>query len=140
MENSLMSHKDAYVSLFARLLLSLIFLYSGIGKLIAPEATIAYISNTGLPFAQLGYAAALFVELVLAVALLVGYRTAWVAIGMSIFTLAAALAFHFDFSDRGQVIAFLKNLAICGGLLQVAVSGAGGFSIDSLRSQPRLPQ
>lgn len=138
MENPLMNHKDAYVSLLARLLLSLIFLYSGIGKLIEPGATIAYISDTGIPFAQLGYASALFVELVLAVALLVGFRTAWVAIGMSIFTLAAALVFHFDFSERGQIIAFLKNLAICGGLLQVAVSGPGGFSIDALRGQLRI--
>ena len=61
---------------------------------------------------------------------LVGVSPLW---GLLAFTLAAALAFHHDFADQNQMIHFLKNVAIVGGLLQVAAFGAGSFSIDGLR-------
>lgn len=121
--------------LFGRALLVALFLFSGIGKLMAPSATIAYIAASGAIFPPLAYAIALFVELGLATALLLGYRVRPVALLMAAFTLMTALLFHNHFGDKGQLINFMKNLAICGGLLQVAVFGAGTFSLDHLRAQ-----
>jgi len=121
--------------LFGRALLVALFLFSGIGKLMAPSATIAYIAASGAPLPSLAYAIALFVELGLATALLLGYRVRPVALLMAAFTLMTALLFHNHFADKGQLINFLKNLAICGGLLQVAVFGAGTYSLDHLRAQ-----
>ena len=134
---SIMNGKHAYLSLLARFLLSLLFLYSGIGKLMTPEATIAYIGKAGLPFPPAAYAVALVIELGFALALALGYRTAFVAIVMSIFTLMADLAFHASFAEKMQVISFLKDIAICGGLLQIIASGPGWFSIDARQKQSR---
>src|SRR6266404_1004019 len=64
------------VCLLGRILISIIFLISGISKVTAPAATIAYVASAGLPFPQLGL---VMVELVLAPALVLGYRTRWVA-------------------------------------------------------------
>ncbi|SEJ25214.1 Uncharacterized membrane protein YphA, DoxX/SURF4 family [Azotobacter beijerinckii] len=97
--------------------------------------TLGYIGSTGLPFPTLALAVALLIELGFATALLVGYRTRLVATVMAGFTLATALAFHNQFGDQNQLIHFLKNLAIAGGLLQVAAFGAGALSLDAYRSR-----
>ena len=64
--------------------------------------------------------------------LVVGYQTRIVASVMTIFAVATAVSFHHDFADQNQMIHFLKNFAIAGGLLQIVAFGAGAFSIDSL--------
>lgn len=118
-----------------RALLGGLFLISGLGKLAAPAATQAYIAAAGLPAPALAYAGALVVEIGLAGALIAGYRTRPVALLMAAFTLVTAFAFHFQLADQGQTIHFLKNLAIAGGLLQVAAYGAGAYSLDALRGR-----
>lgn len=116
-----------------RLLMSVIFLASGIGKLMAPAATIAYITSAGLPLPSVSYGAAAFVEVVGGALLLVGYRTRPVAAVLCLFALAAAAFFHNHFADQNQLIHFLKNLAIAGGLLQVVAFGGGAWSLDARR-------
>jgi putative oxidoreductase len=81
----------------------------------------------------LDYLAAVFVEVGLGLALLVGYRTRAVAAVMAAFTLVTAFAFHFNLGDQNQFIHFLKNLSIVGGLLQVVAFGGGAFSLDARR-------
>jgi len=116
-----------------RLLMSVLFLASGIGKLMAPAATIAYIASAGLPLPAISYGAAAFVEVVGGALLLVGYRARPVAAVLCLFTLAAAAFFHNHFADQNQLIHFLKNLAIAGGLLQVVAFGSGAWSLDARR-------
>ena len=128
-------NKENHLSLAGRTLLSLLFLYAGIGKLMAPSATCSYIANAVFPFPTLSYAAALLVELGCATTLLLGYRTAVSAAVMAIFTLLAGLIFHSNFSEKMQLISFLKNIAICGGLLQVIASKPSAFSLDAKRRQ-----
>lgn len=128
-----------YAPVAGRALLGGLFLISGLGKLAAPAATIGYIAAAGLPAPALAYAGALAVEIGLASALIAGYRTQLVALLMAAFTLVTAFAFHFQPADQGQVIHFLKNLAISGGLLQVAAFGAGAFSLDALRGRRLRP-
>jgi putative oxidoreductase len=120
-------------------LLSTLFLSSGLGKLVAPAETIAYIASAGLPLAQLGYAAALVVEIGGGLLILVGLQTRITATVLAIFSVLAAAAFHLDFDDQNQMIHFLKNLAIAGGFLQVATYGAGSYSIDGRRLRAREP-
>jgi putative oxidoreductase len=67
--------------------------------------------------------------------LIFGFQTRIVASGMAVFTLATALVFHRNFADQNQMIHFLKNIAIMGGLLQVAAFGAGKFSLDARRER-----
>lgn len=122
-----------FTTLIGRALLAVIFIISGFGKLADPTGTIAFISSTGAPLPELGYAIALLVELGLATALLIGYRARLVALLIALFTLATAFMFHFDLNNQMQTIMFLKNLAITGGLLQIAAHGAGGLSVDAYR-------
>jgi putative oxidoreductase len=132
-----MNTQNASTSLLARALLASLFLISGFGKLAAPAATKAYIVYAGLPLPDLAYLVAVVVEVGFGLALLAGYRTRVVAVLMALFTVATALAFHDHFGDQNQFIHFLKNIAIAGGLLQVAATGAGAYSLDALRLRRR---
>ena len=119
--------------LIGRTLMAAIFLISGLGKIAAPAGTIGYIASAGLPFPKLGLAIAVFVEVVGGIALIVGYRTRIVAAVLAIFCVATAFCFHFNLADQNQFMHFLKNIAMVGGLLQIAAFGAGRFSLDARR-------
>jgi putative oxidoreductase len=116
-----------------RLLLALIFILSGLGKLGAPEATQGYIASVGIPLPMLSYLITIVVEVIGGLLLLVGYQTRIASLALAAFTLAAAVLFHSNFADQNQMIHFLKNISIIGGLLQVAAFGAGALSVDARR-------
>jgi putative oxidoreductase len=123
----------AAVPVIARVLLATIFVFSGIGKLLAPAATIGYIQSVGLPFATLGLIAAIAVELGGGLLLALGYKTRAVAFVLALFSLATAVLFHGAVGDQNQLIHLLKNVAMAGGLLQVVAFGAGAYSLDNAR-------
>lgn len=125
-----MNVQQRWLSFIGRVLLSLIFIVSGIAKVMDPAGTQAMIANAHLPFPPLAYAVALVVELGLASALLIGFRAQLAAAGIAVFTFITALAFHNNLSDPVQMIMFLKNTTIIGGLLIVIAFGPGGFSLE----------
>ncbi|MEO7199772.1 MAG: DoxX family protein [Dokdonella sp.] len=129
------NRQQSFVSAAARVMLSALFLVSGVGKLAAPAATKAYIASAGLPFPDLAYLVAVAVEVGLALALLLGYRTRIAAALMAVFAVTTAFAFHAPFADPSQMTDFLKNLAISGGLLHVSAYAAGDFALDALRAR-----
>jgi putative oxidoreductase len=116
-----------------RLLIAVMFILSGFGKIGAPEATQGYIASVGLPVPMLSYLLAIVVELGGGILLLIGFQTRIVSLVIAAFTFATALFFHNNFADQNQMIHFLKNIAIVGGLLQVAAFGAGSLSLDARR-------
>jgi len=123
------------LALVGRILVAYLFIPAGIGKLMGFSGTVGYITSVGLPLPEVGAAIAILVELVLGIALLVGFKTRWTAIVMAVFTVAAALFFHKywsapDAMKMMQQINFNKNIAIAGGLLALAAFGPGRFSID----------
>jgi putative oxidoreductase len=69
-------------------------------------------------------------ELLGGIAIVVGFQTRPVAYLLAAFCIVAALIFHRNFADQMQMIMFLKDLAIAGGFLLLASSGATGFSLD----------
>lgn len=119
------------IPVIGRILLATIFVFSGVGKALAPEATIGYIQSSGLPFATLGLIAAIAIELGGGVMLAIGFKTRLVAAGLAAFSVVTALAFHNAIGDQNQLIHLLKNFAMAGGLLQVVAFGAGAYSIDA---------
>ena len=127
-----MSKQQDFVAVAGRVLIGVLFLLSGLSKLGAPAATQGYIASVGLPAPVIAYAAAVAVEVLGSLLLIAGVGTRFVAAGMAVFTLATALAFHNNFADQNQMIHFLKNIAIMGGLLQVVAFGGGRFSLDRL--------
>ena len=124
---------DRLVATFGRLLIAVLFLFGGYGFLAAPQATIAEIHAAGLPFAQLGYGIALFTEIGGAILLVVGYRTRLVGLGLALFTFITGVIFHRNFEDQNELINFVKNVAIAGGLLQLTAFGGGAWSWDAWR-------
>ena len=121
----------------ARILLSSIFLWSGWGKLMAADATQAYFGKLGLPAPEAAWAVAVFVELIVGLALLFGLFTRASGLVLAGWCIATALAAHTNFADRIQEINFLKNVVIAGGMLYVVAFGAGQFSLDALLARRR---
>ncbi|MEO0590676.1 MAG: DoxX family protein [Pseudomonadota bacterium] len=117
------------VALGGRLLLAAIFILSGFAKLGAAEGTIGYIASVGLPFAEAIYYAVVALEIVGGIMLVIGFKTRAVALALGVFSVAAAVIFHSDFADQNQMIHFLKNLALAGGMLQVAAFGPGRLAL-----------
>jgi putative oxidoreductase len=130
-----MQNQTVALAVAGRVLIAVLFLLSGLGKIAAPAMTRGYIASARLPAPLLGYLIAVIVEVGGGVLLVIGYQTRIVALILAAFTVAAALAFHHDFSDQNQMIHFLKNVAITGGLLQVAAFGAGSLSLDARRAR-----
>jgi putative oxidoreductase len=124
------------LALIGRILIAVLFLLSGLGKAAAPAATQGYIAAMGLPAPVLAYFGSMTVELVGSVLLIVGFRVRAVAVGMAVFTLLTAVFFHRNLADQNQMIHFFKNIAITGGLLQIAAFGAGRFVLDRLFQRP----
>jgi putative oxidoreductase len=119
--------------LVARLLLAYIFIMAGYGKIGGFAGVQQYMAGAGVPGALLPVVIA--VELGLGLLIAVGYQTRLAALGLAIFTLVAGYLFHFKPADMGQMIHFNKNLAISGGLLALAVAGAGSWALDSMLGQ-----
>ncbi|HWV17951.1 MAG TPA: DoxX family protein [Rhodocyclaceae bacterium] len=128
---------SSYAAALGRILLAAIFLLSGLSKLAAPAGTIGYIASAGLPFPELAYAGAVFVEVAVAIALIAGYQTRVVAAVIAVFSLVTAFGFHFNLADQNQFIHFFKNVAIAGGLLQIVAYGGGALSVDAWRARSR---
>ena len=120
-----------FLPLLGRLLIGLPFLMSGFGKLTTYGATTAYIGSVGLPLAPLGWAIAVAFEIGGGLLLMLGFRARAVAFGLAVFTLATAIFFHRNFADQNQMIHFLKNIMIIGGLLQISHFGGGPYSMDA---------
>lgn len=138
-KNDIQDFSDSNISLAVlplagRILLSAIYLISGLSKLATSSMTISYIASAGIPFAPLAYAGTVIVEILFGVALLVGYRTRLAAAILAAFTIAAAVIFHSNLADQNQFFHFFKNMAMAGGLLQIVAFGAGRISLDAYRA------
>ena len=127
-----------YLPFIGRVLIGLPFAMSGLSKLAAYGPTTQLIAAAGLPFPPLAFAMAAVVELGGGLLLILGYRVRPVAFALAAFSLAAAVSFHSNFADQNQMIHFLKNVMMAGGLLQIAAFGAGALSIDNRRTIGKL--
>lgn len=118
--------------LIARIFLAQIFLLSGIFKISGYAGTQGYMEAMGVPGMLLPLVIAL--EIGGGLALIAGWQTKWVSLALAGFTLAAAVIFHNNLADQMQQIMFMKNIAITGGLLLLAIHGAGALSVDGRRA------
>ena len=126
-----------YLPLLGRALLTSSFLASLMGKLFDFGGTQEYMASYGMPAAGLLLVGAIALELTGGLSVLLGYRARIGALLLIVFLVPATLVFHTDFSDQEQIIHFLKNLSILGGLVLVIAHGAGPLSLDA-RREPDL--
>jgi putative oxidoreductase len=129
-----MSDNTRYMPFAGRAIIGAIFLMSGLGKLAGYGATTAMIAAAGLPAPPAAWLVAVAVEAGGGLQLLLGYRVRLVALILALFAVATAVFFHRNFADQNQMIHFLKNLIIVGGLLQIVHFGAGAVSLDNRRN------
>lgn len=126
-------------ALIGRVLIAYLYIPSGIAKLTGFAGTAGYIASKGLPLPELGAAIAVVVELLIAAAFLVGFKTRAAAAVLALFTVAAAALFHNYWAlpagqQMMQQLLFTKNIAVVGGLLAFVAFGAGAFSLDARRA------
>ena len=126
-----------YLPFLGRLLIGLPFAMGGLSKLAAYGPTTAMIAAVGLPVPPLAFAVAVLVEVGGGLLLVAGYQVRLVAPAMAVFCFVTAIFFHSNFADQNQMINFLKNVMMAGGLLQIAAFGAGAFSLDQRFSRDR---
>jgi len=111
-----------------RLLLAALFILEGWSKVRGYGAAVAYMDRFGVPSVLLPAVIALELGAGLMIAL--GWQTRLAAFALAVFCISAAVLFHNQLLDRGQLLHFEKDLAIAGGLLVLAVAGAGRWSVD----------
>ncbi|MFU0503478.1 DoxX family protein [Pseudaminobacter sp. NGMCC 1.201702] len=125
---------NSAIVLIGRILLSIIFILSGFGKITAIAATSQYFASYNLPTPTAVAVLAGLVELIGGLAVLIGFQTRIVAYLLAAFSVASALIAHMDWSDGMQLIHFQKNLAMAGGFLVLAAFGPGALSVDAKRA------
>lgn len=122
--------------LAGRILISAMFLIAGLAKVTAYAGTLGYMHSKGVPGALLPLVIAL--EMLGAVAIILGYRTRIVAAVLAVFTVAAAVLFHGG-GDQVQQLLFMKNIAIAGGFLLLVARGGGEWSLDARTASRTAP-
>jgi putative oxidoreductase len=122
--------------LVARVLLGHIFLLAGVSKISAYEGTQGYMDALGVPGVLLPLV--ILLEVGGGLAIIAGWKTRWTAIALAAFSVVSAAIFHNNFGDQTQMIMFMKNIAIAGGFLLLAVHGAGAYSLDNRRNTANL--
>jgi putative oxidoreductase len=125
-------------ALIGRVLIAMLFIPSGWGKIAGFSGLVGFIASKGVPLPEVCAAIAIAAELGLGILLLVGFQTRWVALLMAIFVAVITLIFHNywavpEAQMAAQKLNFFKNYAITGGLLAFAAFGAGAFSLDGRR-------
>jgi putative oxidoreductase len=123
-----MTALSTFGPLAARILIGALFIMAGIGKLGDVAGFAGYLTSGGLP-AFLAWPSVIF-EIVLGLAMIAGFQTRIFALLGAGFCVLAAVLYHFNPADQMQMTMFLKNLAIAGGFLMLAVHGAGRYAVD----------
>ncbi len=121
--------------LLGRVLMMLLFLISGWGKLTGFSGTVGYMGSVGVPMPMAAAAVAVIMEFGVGIALLIGFWTRPLALLMALFVLGTALIAHTYWNVEGamqtaNMVQFYKNLSIMGGLLMLAVTGPGRYALQ----------
>ena len=117
------------LDLCARILISALFFINGIFKIMNYDGAISWMEGYGVPGVLL--IPAILLEVLGPVLIILGYKTKITAAILSLFCLITAIIFHNDFSDQMQLTSFLKNIALAGGFLFLAINGSKKFSLDN---------
>ena len=124
------------IDLIGRLLISALFLISAYNKIFSIDGTMSWMEGFGVPGYLLYPVIAL--EIILPLFVIIGYKARMSAGLLALFCIATAFLFHFDFSNQGQTISFLKNIGLAGGFLFIVANGTKDWSVDKEKKYVRL--
>lgn len=125
-----------------RIFLAAIFIGSGLTKVADPGGTIGYMTAFGMPLPEVLLVGAIACELGAGIALLIGFKPKWMAAALALYLVPTTLIFHHAVTEQAQMLQFLKNLSIIGGLLAVVaqdvdVTGGENAYGDGNTAEPR---
>lgn len=126
--------REDLCAMTGRVLLASLFLASAFGKITNFESTTRYMETHGVPMTVFLCALAAGIEALGGIALVLGYQTRWAAASLGAFVLVTTIVFHVGVDQRIQL---LKNMAILGGLMQIAAFGAGAIALDERQPPAR---
>lgn len=124
-----MEKSTPVIELVGRILLSIMFIMAGYSKIGGYEGTQGYMEAMGVPGMLLPLV--IILELGGGLLLLAGFQARIVAFLLAGFCLLSGFIFHFQPEEQMQMIMFMKNITIAGGLLFIVAHGAGALSIDA---------
>ena len=116
------------VEILGRIFISSLFIVEAVRKFFSPDEGMMYMSDYGVP--EILFYPSLIFEFVVPLILIAGFKTKFFASLLFLFVLSVTVIFHTDFSNNMQMISFLKNLAIMGGLLIIISNKPQMCSID----------
>ncbi len=124
-----MNQLQTLASPLGRLFIAVMFFMAGLSKIFAYQGTVGYMEAMGVPGALLPLV--ILTEVVLGLAIIVGFKTRLAAFALAGFSLVSAILFHANFSDQMQMTLFMKNVAIAGGFFFLVAHGGGAYSLDN---------
>ena len=135
MRYTLFENRRDEILLIARILLVALFVLFGWSKLTGFSGTIAYMAAENAPLPTVAAVIAVVMELLVGLAIAVGFYTRPLAYLLTLYTLATAFIGHHywtmpDAERMANMINFYKNLSIAGGLLLLCIAGPGKYSLD----------
>lgn len=122
---------EKFTQLIARIFIGFIFLLAGLSKIGNIDGTAGYMESMGVHGILLY--PVIVLEVAAGLAIIAGWMTRLFSLALAAFTALAAIIFHSDFADQTQIMLFMKNVAISGGLLLLVVHGTGVYSVDYRR-------
>lgn len=133
--NALFESRKHELLLVARILMVILFVWSGWGKLTGFAGTVGMMAGLGLPVPTVAAIVVVIIEFFMGIAIVLGFLTRPLALLLAVFTLATAFIGHHYWTMTGDaqianMINFYKNVSIAGGFLLLCITGAGRYSID----------
>ncbi len=125
-----------FLDFLGRIFISSIFIFSGINKILNFDSSTQWMEMYGVPGILLY--PTILIEIIFSILIIVGYKTKFAAFLLFLFCLMTAFIFHSDFSNQIQLIAFLKNIGLAGGLLFLIVNGTKGWAFENKKKYVRL--
>ncbi|MCF6272590.1 MAG: DoxX family protein [Rhodobacteraceae bacterium] len=112
-----------------RVLIAVMFVLAGVGKIFAFADTQGFMEAFGVPGSLL--IPTILFEIGAGLAVIIGWQTRLAALALAGFSVVSAIIFHADFADPVQSTIFLKNVGLAGGFLFLVANGAGAYSLDN---------
>ncbi|MDA1108097.1 MAG: DoxX family protein [Proteobacteria bacterium] len=121
---------NQYGPLVGRILLALVFILAGFGKLTGWDGALGYMASKGIPMTEVILALTILIELGGGLMLALGFQARWAALAIFLFLIPVTLIFHPFWADPEQMNSFMKNIAIMGGMLYIMTHGSGPYSLQ----------
>jgi len=126
---------EKFGPLLGRILIALIFLLSGFGKITGFAGTAGYMASKGIPMAELLLTITIVIELGGALLIIAGFKARLAALALFLWMIPVTFIFHNFWAmpaDQAMIqqIMFMKNLSIMGAMLYIAAFGSGPMSVD----------